>query len=155
MGLSQSLTAQADDDAADVDPELQPPTQRCLLPRGQWSVVRVVTPGAAMGVSTRHGWRGYGRTQRAGSLGQRRGPMPWTNAVGCTVISVFMVAITDVWTAHRPVRPFSAYAMGDERMVDGRAGRALAYLGAMLAAALTAGWPAVWVTCRVLQWRER
>ena len=30
----------------------------------------------------------------------------WTNVVGCAVIGVFMVVITDVWAAHRLVRPF-------------------------------------------------
>ena len=43
-------------------------------------------------------------------MAHQPGSFPWTtllvNGVGCAVIGVFMVVITDVWAAHRLVRPF-------------------------------------------------
>jgi fluoride exporter len=92
---------------------------------------------------------------------------PWTtfgvNVVGCTVIGVFMVLITDLWTPHRLVRPFfgtgvlggfttfSAYAVDIQRLVsEDRARTAVAYLGLTPAAALAAVWCAAWLTRRVV-----
>ncbi|MFD0655064.1 fluoride efflux transporter CrcB [Streptomyces malaysiensis subsp. malaysiensis] len=85
------------------------------------------------------------------------GSFPWTtfwvNVIGCGVIGVFMVIITDVWAAHRLVRPFfgtgvlggfttfSTYAVDIQRLVeDGRAGIGLLYLAATMLAALAAVW---------------
>lgn len=89
------------------------------------------------------------------------------NVVGCAVIGVFMVVISEVWAAHRLVRPFfgtgvlggfttfSTYAVDIERLVDAdRARTGLAYLGLTLCAALAAVWSAVWATRRVLAWRQ-
>jgi CrcB protein len=91
----------------------------------------------------------------------------WTNVIGCAVIGVFMVVITDVWAAHRLVRPFfgtgvlggfttfSTYAVDIQRLVDhGRPGTGLAYLAATLLAALTAVWLAAAAARRVLKWRQ-
>ncbi|MYU47742.1 chromosome condensation protein CrcB [Streptomyces sp. SID7803] len=96
---------------------------------------------------------------------------PWTtlvvNVVGCAVIGVFMVIISEVWAAHRLVRPFfgtgvlggfttfSTYAVDIERLVSkDRAGTGLVYLGVTLLAALAAVWSAVWLTRRALAWRQ-
>ncbi|PWI13111.1 chromosome condensation protein CrcB [Streptomyces sp. Act143] len=89
------------------------------------------------------------------------------NTVGCAVIGVFMVVITDVWAAHRLVRPlfgtgvlggfttFSTYAVDIPKLVDaGRPRTGLAHLTATLLAALAAVWLAVAVTRRVLAWRQ-
>jgi CrcB protein len=78
-----------------------------------------------------------------------------------------MVLITDVWAAHRLVRPFfgtgmlggfttfSTYAVDIQRLVAGdRAWAGLAYLGLTLLAALAAVWIAVWLARRVLAWRR-
>ncbi len=78
-----------------------------------------------------------------------------------------MVVISEVWAAHRLVRPFfgtgvlggfttfSTYAVDIERLVaKGRAGTGLAYLGTTLLAALAAVWSAVWLTRRALAWRQ-
>jgi CrcB protein len=91
----------------------------------------------------------------------------WTNVVGCAVIGVFMVVITDVWAAHRLVRPFfgtgvlggfttfSTYAVDIQKLVDhGRPGTGLAYLAATLLAALAAVWLASTAARRVLKWRQ-
>jgi CrcB protein len=92
---------------------------------------------------------------------------PWTtfgvNVVGCSVIGVFMVLITDLWTPHRLVRPFfgtgvlggfttfSTYAVDIQRLVsEDRARTAVAYLGLTPAAALAAVWCAAWLTRRVV-----
>ncbi|MEE1748410.1 fluoride efflux transporter CrcB [Streptomyces sp. JV184] len=96
---------------------------------------------------------------------------PWTtlavNAVGCAVIGVFMVVITDVWAAHRLVRPFfgtgvlggfttfSTYATDIQRLVeDDEARTGLAYLALTLLAALASVRIAVTVTRRVVERRQ-
>jgi len=129
----------------------------------QIAVVAVVALGGAVGASARYG---------AGLLWPTApGGFPWTtlvvNVVGCAVIGVFMVVISEVWAAHRLVRPFfgtgvlggfttfSTYAVDIEQLVSkGRAGTGLVYLGVTLLAALAAVWSAVWLTRRALAWRQ-
>ncbi|MFD8490810.1 fluoride efflux transporter CrcB [Streptomyces sp. NPDC059712] len=99
------------------------------------------------------------------------GGFPWTtlgvNVVGCAVIGVFMVVVTEVRSAHRLVRPFfgtgvlggfttfSTYAVDSRSLfADGRVPTGLAYLAATPLAALTAVWLAAWATRRVLKWRQ-
>ncbi|MFD9601423.1 fluoride efflux transporter CrcB [Streptomyces sp. NPDC056708] len=129
----------------------------------QGSVVAVVALGGALGACARYGAALIWPTAPGG--------FPWTtlvvNVVGCAVIGVFMVVISEVWAAHRLVRPFfgtgvlggfttfSTYAVDIERLVDAdRARTGLAYLGLTLCAALAAVWSAVWATRRVLAWRQ-
>lgn len=132
-------------------------------PNPQGSVVAVVALGGAVGASARYG--------AALAWPTAPGGFPWTtlvvNAVGCAVIGVFMVVISEAWTAHRLVRPFfgtgvlggfttfSTYAVDIQRLLDGGRLRAgLGYLGLTLFAALAAVWSAVWATRRVLAWRQ-
>lgn len=132
-------------------------------PNPQGSVVAVVALGGAVGASARYGAALLWPTAPGG--------FPWTtlvvNAVGCAVIGVFMVVISEAWTAHRLVRPFfgtgvlggfttfSTYAVDIQRLLDGGRLRAgLGYLGLTLFAALAAVWSAVWATRRVLAWRQ-
>lgn len=132
-------------------------------PHPQAAVVAVVALGGAAGASARYGASLLWPTPA--------GAFPWTtltvNVIGCAVIGVFMVVISDVWAAHRLVRPFfgtgvlggfttfSTYAVDIERLVDGdRARTGLAYLGLTLLAALAAVWSAVWLTRRALAWRQ-
>ncbi|GHE03302.1 fluoride efflux transporter CrcB [Streptomyces alanosinicus] len=132
--------------------------------RTQAPVVAVVAVGGALGACARY----------ALTLAW---PMPpgtfpwatfWTNVVGCAVIGVFMVLITEVWAAHRLVRPFfgtgilggfttfSTYAVDIRRLADaGRADLGLAYLAATLCAALGAVWLASAAARRVLIGRQR
>ncbi|PWI13561.1 fluoride efflux transporter CrcB [Streptomyces sp. Act143] len=131
--------------------------------RGQAPVVAVVALGGAVGATAR--W--------ALSLWwpHRPGGFPWatfcTNVVGCAVIGVFMVVITDLWAAHKLVRPFfgtgvlggfttfSTYAVDIRKLVDsGHPATGLAYLAATLLAALTAVWLAATATRRVLKRRQ-
>ncbi|MFJ2113796.1 fluoride efflux transporter FluC [Streptomyces sp. NPDC087850] len=129
----------------------------------QWRVLAVVALGGAIGASARYGAALLWPTADGG--------FPWTtlgvNAVGCAVIGVFMVVLTDLWRAHPLVRPFfgtgvlggfttfSSYALDIQRLVTGgRVRTGLAYLGLTLIAALAAVGSAVWLTRRVLAWRQ-
>ncbi|MFD7531707.1 MULTISPECIES: fluoride efflux transporter CrcB [unclassified Streptomyces] len=132
-------------------------------PNPQGSVIAVVALGGAIGATARYGAALLWPTAPGG--------FPWTtltvNAVGCAVIGVFMVVISEAWTAHRLVRPFfgtgvlggfttfSTYAVDIQHLLDGGRVRAgLVYLGLTLFAALAAVWSAVWATRRVLAWRQ-
>ncbi|MFF1357428.1 fluoride efflux transporter CrcB [Streptomyces sp. NPDC058297] len=152
------------DEPSDPDFDLRVPDQRRSGLRAQGPVVAVVSLGGAVGACARYG---------AGLLWPTSpGAFPWTtlgvNALGCFVIGVFMVIITDVWAAHRLVRPFfgtgvlggfttfSTYAVDVQRLVDGgRVRTGLVYLAATLLVALAAVALAVELTRRVLAWRKR
>lgn len=132
--------------------------------RAQAPVVAVVALGGALGATARYAASLWWATPPGG--------FPWatfwTNVLGCAVIGVFMVVVTDVWAAHRLVRPFfgtgvlggfttfSTYAVDIQKLVDsGHARTGLAYLAATLCAALAAVWLAVTAARRVLKWRQR
>ncbi|MGW3975621.1 fluoride efflux transporter CrcB [Streptomyces mirabilis] len=141
------------------------PTPRPASPwHGQAPVVAMVSLGGAIGATARYGAARLWPVETGG--------FPWTtfwvNVIGCAVIGVFMVVITDVWAAHRLVRPFfgtgvlggfttfSTYAVDIKKLVDsGHPGTGLAYLAATLCAALTAVWLAVTATRRALVRRQR
>ncbi|MFC8433223.1 fluoride efflux transporter CrcB [Streptomyces sp. NPDC057253] len=131
--------------------------------QGQAPVVAVVALGGALGATARYALALHWPAQPGG--------FPWatfwTNVVGCAVIGVFMVVITDVWAAHRLVRPFfgtgvlggfttfSTYAVDIQKLVDhGRPATGLAYLAATLFAALTAVSLASTAARRVLKRRQ-
>jgi CrcB protein len=126
-------------------------------------VVAVVALGGALGATARYAAALWWPAQPGG--------LPWatfwTNVVGCAVIGVFMVVITDVWAAHRLVRPFfgtgvlggfttfSTYAVDIQKLVDaGHPRTGLVYLAATLLAALTSVWLAATGTRQVLKWRQ-
>ncbi|WP_405726950.1 fluoride efflux transporter CrcB [Streptomyces sp. NBC_00028] len=140
-----------------------PAPRRPPVLRGQAPVVAVVALGGALGATARYALSLWWPLQPGG--------FPWatfwTNVVGCAVIGVFMVVITDLWAAHRLVRPFfgtgvlggfttfSTYAVDIRNLVDsGHPGTGLAYLAATLFAALTAVWLAATTTRRVLKRRQ-
>lgn len=90
------------------------------------------------------------------------------NVVGCAVIGVFLVLISEAVSVHRLVRPFfgtgvlggfttfSTYAVDIRQLFgEGRPGTALGYLAATLCAALLAVWSAATATRRVLRRRQR
>ncbi|MFF7051163.1 fluoride efflux transporter CrcB [Streptomyces griseorubiginosus] len=131
--------------------------------QGQAPVVAVVALGGALGATARYALALHWPAQP----GQFPWATFWTNVVGCAVIGVFMVVITDVWAAHRLVRPFfgtgvlggfttfSTYAVDIQKLVDhGRPVTGLAYLAATLLAALTAVWLASTAARRVLKRRQ-
>ena len=88
---------------------------------------------------------------------------PWAtfvaNVTGCLLIGVLMVLITEVWSAHRLLRPFlgvgvlggyttfSTYVVESQQLVTaGAAGTALLYLAGTLLAALAAVYAGIWIT---------
>ena len=132
--------------------------------QGQWPVIGVVAVGGAIGATARYGaallWPTAG------------GTFPWTtltvNAVGCALMGVLMVVITEVRSAHRLVRPFlgtgilggfttfSTYAVDIQRLVEARRPAvALAYLSGTLLLALAAVWAAVAGARALLELRRR
>ncbi|WP_338703837.1 fluoride efflux transporter CrcB [Streptomyces sp. Q6] len=155
-----------------VEPDADTGIERSAAPRarrreqwrGQGPVVAVVALGGGTGAAARYGASLLWPTAA--------GAFPWTtlavNAVGCAVIGVFMVVITDVWAAHRLVRPFfgtgvlggfttfSTYAVDIRQLVDGGHPRtALGYLALTACAALVAVWTAARLTRRVISRRQR
>lgn len=151
------------DEPVDPDVDLRVPAQRRETSGGQWPVVAVVALGGAVGACARYAAALLWPTAPGG--------FPWTtlavNAAGCAVIGVFMVVITDVWAAHRLVRPFfgtgvlggfttfSTYAVDIQRLLSGgRAALALAYLAGTVLAALASVWLAASMTRRVVAWRR-
>ncbi|GHH10411.1 fluoride efflux transporter FluC [Streptomyces lanatus] len=131
--------------------------------RAQVPIIAVVAVGGAIGATGRYALTLWWPNQPGG--------FPWatfwTNVVGCAVIGAFMVVITDVWAAHRLVRPFfgtgvlggfttfSTYAVDIRNLVDGgHPYTGLVYLAATLIAALTAVWLTAVTTRRVLKWRQ-
>lgn len=132
--------------------------------RSQAPVVVVVAVGGALGATARYALTLAWPTP----VGGFPWATFWTNVIGCAVIGVFMVLITDVWAAHRLVRPFfgtgvlggfttfSTYAVDIRRLVDtGHPRTGLAYLAATLVAALAAVWLASVAARLVLTRRQR
>ncbi|MBV6700564.1 fluoride efflux transporter CrcB [Kitasatospora aureofaciens] len=135
------------------------PAGRPPVLRGQGRAVAVVAAGGAIGAVARYG----------AGLAWAGGPtaFPWTtlliNVVGCAVIGVFLVAITEGRPAHPLLRPFfgtgvlggfttfSTYAVDIRRLLEEeRLGLGLAYLGLTLLGALGAVWAAAGVTRRLI-----
>ncbi|WP_367049451.1 fluoride efflux transporter CrcB [Streptomyces sp. Je 1-332] len=126
-------------------------------------MVAVVAVGGAIGASARYGASLIWPT----APGTFPTTMLLVNVIGCAVMGVFMVILTEARTPHRLLRPFfgtgvlggfttfSTYAVDIERLVQsGHAGTGLAYLGLTLLAALAAVWSAAWATRRVVVWRR-
>jgi CrcB protein len=141
--------------AEPVDPDLDPMALRRPASSGQLPVVAVVALGGAIGACARYGM----------ALAWPVAPdaFPWStllvNASGCAVIGVFMVLITEAWTAHRLVRPFfgtgvlggfttfSTYAVDIQRLVNGgHAATGLGYLVGTLVSAMVSVWAAAAAT---------
>lgn len=143
----------------DPDVDLGDARQRSELRRSHYGVLAVVSAGGVLGALARYG---AARLWPDASLA-----FPWTtmwvNAVGCLVIGCFLVAVTEIWSAHPLLRPFfgtgvlggfttfSTYCADFERLVTGgRAGLALTYLAATAAIAVAAVTAGAWGARRVL-----
>ncbi|MFJ9849805.1 fluoride efflux transporter CrcB [Streptomyces sp. NPDC101150] len=131
--------------------------------QGQWPVIGAVAAGGAIGAVARYGASLLWPTAP--------GTFPWTtltvNVIGCALMGVLMVLITELWSPHRLVRPFlgtgilggfttfSTYAVDIARLVDARrAALGLAYLAATLFAAMAAVWGAAALTRTLLELLE-
>ncbi|MEU8892649.1 CrcB family protein [Streptomyces sp. NPDC048442] len=143
----------------DPDVDLTDAGQRRELRRSHYGVLLVIACGGALGALARFG--------AAQAWPTAAGSFPFTtlavNAAGCLAIGVFLVAVTEVFSAHALLRPFfgtgvlggfttfSTYCVDIERLVTGgRTGIALTYLAATAAAALTAVTVGTWSTRRIL-----
>lgn len=138
--------------AEPVDPDVAVPDAVRALGRPRWRggegpVVLVIAVGGVLGALARYGAGQWWPTPA--------GTFPWTtfviNVVGCLLIGVLLVLVSEVFTPHRLVRPllgtgllggfttFSTYAVDAQRLIDGRhAATALVYLAATVIAALVA-----------------
>jgi fluoride exporter len=87
-----------------IDPagDLRHTRRRLQLSRAPWAVLATVAAGGALGALGRYGL--------ASAWPHASGHFPWatfvTNASGCLLIGILMVLITEVWSAHRLIRPF-------------------------------------------------
>ncbi len=90
------------------------------------------------------------------------------NVVGCALIGVLMVLITEVWSRQRLLRPFlgtgvlggfttfSTYTVDIQRLVaNAHIGTALLYLALTPIGALLAVWASATATRRLVNWRIR
>lgn len=139
----------------DPDVDLHVAGQRRELLRSHGAVLVVISLGGGLGAIARYGLAQW--------LPTRPGHFPWntflTNALGCFLIGVLMVLTTEVWSAHRLVRPFlgvgmlggfttfSTYATEIRALLQpGTLGIAFVYLAGTLVAAMLAVVLGVWLT---------
>jgi fluoride exporter len=139
----------------DPDVDLHVAAQRTELLRARWPVLGAISAGGVLGAAARHGL--------ALAWPHHRGQFPWatfvTNVSGCLLIGVLMVLITEVWSAHRLLRPFagvgvlggyttfSTYTVDVQQMVAGGAARiGLLYLAGTLLTALVAVYTGITAT---------
>ncbi|MEU7631170.1 CrcB family protein [Nocardia sp. NPDC049220] len=143
----------------DIDPDLLDVTPRRGRLAEQAPIVAVIAIGGALGACARYG---------AGLLWPTAaGTFPVTtlsvNISGCAIMGVFMVLVTEIWTAHRLLRPFvgtgilggyttfSTYAVDITHLVDsGHAAAGLTLLATTPAAALAAIWSTASLTHRIV-----
>jgi CrcB protein len=142
-------------DVVDPGVDMRVTAQRGELVRTHGAVLGVIAVGGGLGALARYGM--------AQLLPTRAGHFPWgtfaTNVLGCFLIGVLMVLVTEVWSAHRLVRPFlgvgvlggfttfSTYTNEIRGLLQpGTVGVALAYLAGTLICALLAVIVAVWLT---------
>jgi CrcB protein len=161
-GNEEALMNGADTQVAGDGADLSVPAVRRAVVHGQLPILAVIAIGGAIGASARYGASLLWPTPHHA--------FPWTtllvNAGGCAVIGVFMVVITDVWVAHRLVRPFfgtgvlggfttfSTYTVDFQRLVTiGQPRVALAYLVLTVLAALVSVWAAAALTRRFVEWK--
>lgn len=142
-------------EVTDPDVDVRVGALRAELARTHWAVLAVISLGGGLGALARYGI--------ALLLPTRVGHFPWgtfiTNVVGCFLIGVLMVSITEVWAAHRLARPFlgvgvlggfttfSTYANEIRGLLQpGTVVVGLLYLAGTLVCALLAVVVAMWLT---------
>ncbi|WP_406145234.1 fluoride efflux transporter FluC [Streptomyces sp. NBC_01012] len=149
--------------AEPMDPDVDLTDSDSGQSRTRWyarhAVLLVIALGGALGATARFGAAQVWPTADTA--------FPWTtltvNVAGCLVIGIFLVAVTEVFSAHALLRPFfgtgvlggfttfSTYCVDIERLVTGdRAGIALIYLAATAVAAVAAVTAGAWSTRRIL-----
>ncbi|MEU7766589.1 CrcB family protein [Nocardia sp. NPDC049190] len=152
----------SDSEQPDIDPDVFDPAQRRGQLAEQAPIVAVIAIGGALGACARYG---------AGLLWPTAaGTFPVTtlsvNITGCAIMGVFMVLVTEVWTARRLLRPFvgtgilggyttfSTYAADITHLVGtGHAVTGLTLLVTTPVTALAATWSAASLTHRIITGR--
>ncbi|GAA5166284.1 fluoride efflux transporter CrcB [Pseudonocardia eucalypti] len=139
----------------DPDVDLRFATQRRELARTHGAVLLVIALGGGLGGLARYGLSELLPTPPGG--------LPWAtflaNVIGCFVIGVLMVLITEVWSAHRLIRPFlgvgflggfttfSTYTTETRTLLQpATVALAFVYLAGTLLAAMLAVIAGVWLT---------
>jgi fluoride exporter len=143
----------------DVDLHQSRPRRRTKIDA---SVLLVIAAGGAAGAAARY------------LIGQQwptpAGTFPWStltvNLLGCALIGILMVLITEVWSGRRLIRPFlgtgvlggfttfSTYTIDIQRLVAGaQVDIALLYLTLTPIGALLAVWATATATRRLVNWR--
>ncbi|MFC7326290.1 FluC/FEX family fluoride channel [Marinactinospora rubrisoli] len=131
----------------DSDVDLHVAEQRREIRDALWAVLGAVSAGGALGAVAR-----YALIRAVPDPPGGFACSTFTvNVIGCFLIGVLMVLVTDVWTRYRLLRPFvgvgvlggfttfSAYVVDAQTMLAaGNAGAALGYLAGTLAGALAA-----------------
>lgn len=141
--------------AVDPDVDLHVPDQRLELRRAPWSTLAAISAGGIVGALARYGI-GAAFPHSPGTFGWATF---WINVGGCLLIGMLMVAITEVWKAHRLVRPFvgvgvlggfttfsTSIVEAQQAIQEGAAGTGLLYLATTLVSALIAVSAGVQVT---------
>jgi CrcB protein len=145
----------------DPDVDLRGGAQRREVAKSHGVVLLAIALGGGIGAIAR-----YGVSQL---LPTTPGRFPWgtflTNVLGCLLIGVLMVLITEVWSAHRLLRPFlgvgvlggfttfSTYALETRNLLQpGSVTLAFAYLAGTLVAALLAVIAGIWATRVVVRY---
>ena len=158
------IPASARPEPIDSDVDLHVAAQRQELRGAPWAVLAVVSAGGVLGALGRYGL--------SVAWPHRPDAFPWAtftvNASGCLLIGVLMVLITEVWAAHRLLRPFlgtgvlggyttfSTYSVDVQQLVAaGEARVALLYLAGTLVATLSAVWTGIALTRSVVGHRPR
>ena len=130
--------------------------------RGDATVLAAIAAGGAAGAAVRYligqTWPTPAGAFPIGTLA--------INVLGCALIGVLMVLITDAWSRQRLLRPFlgtgvlggfttfSTYTVDIQRLVSGaHAGTALFYLALTPIGALLAVWVTATATRRLVNWR--
>lgn len=139
----------------DPDIDLRQPEQRQELLRSQGAILTVISAGGAIGALARYGLAQIWPSPAHG--------FPWatfaTNVLGCFLIGVLMVIVTELRTPHPLARPFlgvgilggfttfSTYANETRALLEpGTVATAFIYLAATLSCALLATLLAVRLT---------
>ncbi|WP_051466557.1 fluoride efflux transporter FluC [Actinomadura oligospora] len=139
----------------DPDVELRVPEQRRELAHAPWATLGAISAGGVCGALARYGL--------ATAFPHDPGAFPWatfgTNVLGCLIIGVLMVVITEGPRPHPLLRPFlgvgvlGGFTTFSTAMVDvqqavgqGASRTALLYLAATLVTALAAVWTGVRLT---------
>jgi CrcB protein len=139
----------------EIDPGIDRPAGPRRPVRHHGPVLGVVAVGGGLGTLARYG---ISRLLPAAPDG-----FPWAtfliNVLGCLLIGVLMVLVTEVYAAHRLVRPFlgvgvlggfttfSTYALEiHELLRPGTIGVAFGYLAGTLVAAMLAVLAGTWLT---------